>query len=333
MNLFQSFCFKLLILFIASSAIQAEERHIALLCHYLMRGERAFAYRIENACKNIQWKVDILYYPNFEPLKKPDYDFVINMVPEEYERPPCKNYLVLFQPKHFFFESNGFLKEKFRGYDGYLLTYQADHFGPNDFTCNQLPCMRWYPTVHRIEYQIVKPTHLFHITGAWGDRRTKPKFLELLKLLDKKDYTHFYGDPFFKDELLHYAGELPFNADSLYKAMSRDGITLILHSADHNAYGIPSGRIFEAAAASTVIICDKNTFVEEHFGNSVLYIDTKRSAEKIFDQIHAHMKWIKANKEAALALAKQAHTIYMEKFLLEQQLLQLGEFHDSLIRQ
>ncbi|MGE5196154.1 MAG: WD40 repeat domain-containing protein, partial [Anaerolineae bacterium] len=54
------------------------------------------------------------------------------------------------------------------------------------------------------------------------------------------------------------------------------------------------------------------------------------SGESIYHQIHQHMDWIQSNPTASLEKAKQAHEIYKEKFLLENQLLRLAEFHNHL---
>ena len=103
----------------------------------------------------------------------------------------------------------------------------------------------------------------------------------------------------------------------------------MLHSESHHKYKIPSGRIFEAVAASAVVITDRNPFVMEHFGDSLLYIDQTLSGDEMFNQIDAHVMWIQNHPEEALEMAKRAHQIFEEKFLLEQQLLQFDEFHRS----
>lgn len=191
--------------------------------------------------------------------------------------------------------------------------------------------MRWYPTVQKLEYQTTDPSHLFYICCTWGNRFQDEKFRRCLRLLDKEPYVRFYGSPLF--QVLYpqsYQGTIPYDDESLYEIAAQAGVTLVLHSSDHNAYGLPSGRIFEAAAASTVIICDQNAFVRENFGDSVLYINTDEDGESIFNQIQRHMDWIKDNRTEALEKAKKANAIYKEKFLLEDQLLRLEEFHDRL---
>lgn len=320
-----------LILVFYCISLNASERHIALLVKHDFSGENAFAHRIKSACKNIYWKADIIYILDSEKLKKRKYDFVINLSPGTYVHPKCKNYLAIFHPIHHYFTEEGFLTEDYRSYDGYLLSYSPISAPNKDFADKKrFPYLRWYPTVQWQKYQKVVPSKIFHICCPWGNRFTDAKFQELLRLLDKEPYVRFYGNPLFQPLYNSYKGEIPYDGTSLREISGKAGITLVLHSTEHNSYGVPSGRIFEAAAASTVIICDQNPFVQKNFGDSVLYIDTDRDASSMYNQIQSHMEWIKKNKGAALKMAKKAHKIYKDKFLLENQLLRLEKFHELL---
>lgn len=304
-------------------SLASSERHIALLVHSRFQGELSFAYRIQAACRNIQWKADLIYFQNSQDLHVKEYDFVINLAAGIYEHPKCKNYLAVFHPKHHFFNEPGELKNTFRSYDGYLLTYEPTSF--------PYPYMLWYPTVQRREYQTVTPLRLFYVCSTWGNRLQNETFQKLLNLLDQEEYTRVYGKKQFHELYpKSYSGEIPFDAESLLECMAQAGVALVLHSSDHNAYGLPSGRIFEAAAASCVIICDQNAFVKKHFGKSVLYINTSENGPSIFSQIQSHMKWIWTHNRNALKMARKAHDIYRNKFLLEDQLLRLESFHQQL---
>jgi len=324
-----------ILLFLAAcSMLHAFERRIGLLVRSDFRGELSHAYRIQAACKNIGWKADVIERKHSRKLKKSNYDFVINLAPIAYKHPKCKNYLAIFDPVHHYFDEGGKLSNHHSFYDGYLLTYAADSFegGKENFPHSSgSPCMRWYPTVQRREYRKTDPSSLFYICCTWGDRFQDEKFQQLMSLLDKEPYMRFFGSPAVQSLYPQsYQGMIPYDSESLYEVAAEAGVVLVLHSSTHNAYGLPSGRIFEAAASSAVIICDQNPFVREHFGDAVLYIDTDRDSLQIHGQIQSHMNWIRANKNEALEKARRAHAIYNERFLLEDQLLQLGEFHDRL---
>ena len=328
--------FKLFIFFLACvfSVLEGAERRIALLVAPRCKGEISFAYRIQAACTNIRWKADIFNVQESEGLKHHTYDFVISLIPGNYKHPRCKNYLAIFDPVNHYFNEQGFLRKEYRTFDGYLLTYVPGLSGGEKKSFakrHKYPYMSWYPCVQRREYRLVEPDYLFHTLCGWGNRLKEEKFQECLHLLDREPYMRMYGERRFEQVYPQsYRGSIPFDSESLYASAAEAGITLIFHSSDHNAHGIPSGRIFEAAASSTVIICDNNAFVQNCFGDAILYIDTDQDGPSIYRQIHAHMEWILANKQEALEKAKRAHAICVEKFALEDQLIRLGRFHDRL---
>lgn len=233
--------------------------------------------------------------------------------------PDCKNYLILFDNKYTI-NDNFELKKEYLNYDGYLCTIK--------FTSN--PSMIWYPTVQNTDYVEVKPNKLLHLINK---TLLNTKYSKVLKRLDRQGYCAYYGRGVNPSQFPNsYRGKIPYNGVSLLRALCESGIVLIIHRDTHNQMGIPSGKIFEAAAASCVIISDRNPFVLEHFGESVLYFDNEADIPTIFSQIDAHMQWIKENPEEALIKAKQAHTIFSEKFSLENQLLQLEKMHEHLLK-
>jgi hypothetical protein len=314
------------------SFLCGSERHIALIIKPAFKGEVSFAYRIQEACKNLGWLADVIDVKNPEKLKENKYDFVISMVPNLYEHPKCKNYLIIFDPEHHFFDRKGRLQKRYYSFDGYLLGFPPDLCARKEFDDPiQFPNIQWYPSAQRRDYQTVNPASLFHVCCSWGDRSENQNFRQLLSLLDKDPFTRLYGSADFKPLYPQsYQGPIPYDSHSLLEAAAVAGVSLILHSSTHNKYGLPSGRIFEMAAASTVIISDQNAFVRTHFGDSVLYINTDTDGASIHKQIQEHIDWIRANQTQALAMAKKAHEIYLEKFTLEDQLLRLEEFHNQL---
>lgn len=325
----------ILFLLIGCSVLSAAERSIGLLIKNEFIGETSSAYRIKSACNNIGWKADVINMNSPEELENNEYDFVISLVPGSYKRPKCKNYLAVFHPLQHYFKRSGRFRKRYRSFDGYLLTYSPDALSKKKHFKNscKFSYMPWCPTVQKVEYKKNDPKHLFHICSLWGNRFWNGNFKKCLSLLDKDPNTRFYGNPLFQEHYpKSYQGAIPFEGDSLYEVAAQAGIILIFHSSEHNTYGLPSGRIFEAAAASAVIISDQNSFVQENFGDSILYINTDEDGQSIYNQIQTHMEWIFANKTQALEKAKKAHAIYEEKFLLEDQLLRLEEFHEQVMK-
>lgn len=311
----------------------ANERHLAITSLYNWRGERALAHRIEEVCRKIGWKADIWEKDESEGMYGVDYDFVIHFIPKMDLHPTAKNYLAMFHPSHHFFDDDGVLLEEYRGYDGYLLTYLPSDEDPNFRNHNSPPFMQWYPTVQDVDYVKVKPDKLIYLCCGWGKRYRSNRYKKFLELLSAKSYTCIYGDPRFgKRYKKSYKGEIPYGGDAIYQTIQKAGVYLLLHSEDHLNHGLPSGRIFEAAASSAVIISDENAFVKKYFGSSVLYIDITKKSKEIYHQVNKHMKWIKSNKQEALKLAKRSHEIFSHTFLLEDQMLRLGDFHDQIIK-
>jgi phosphoglycerol transferase len=113
--------------------------------------------------------------------------------------------------------------------------------------------------------------------------------------------------------------------------MKKAGVALVLHSGSHLRSHTITSRIFEAAAASCVIICDEHKFVKDNFGDSVLYIDVTKSPEEIFKQIDTHMQWILANPEKAIELARRSHKIFVDNFTLEKEVDKIKKFYDRIV--
>jgi hypothetical protein len=265
----------------------------------------------------------------FRKLKTHPYDLIVNLTPEKIKFRMGKYYLAIFHPSHHFFEEDGSLKKPYQNYDGYLLTYSPNKDDPN-FANGSRPYLSWYPTVHFQPYQRVTPHHLFYLGCMWGDRFNDVNCRKLIHLIDQEPYTQIYGNLAFQALCPKcYSGPLPFDSESVIEKARQCGITLVLHSKEHLLHGLPSGRIFEAAASSSIILSDENSFVRQHFGDAVLYLNTAASPESIHRQIQEHMTWIEAHPEEALAKAQRAHEIYTRDFLLEDQLRRLALFHEK----
>ena len=165
---------------------------------------------------------------------------------------------------------------------------------------------------------------------VWGNRLADEKYKKLYDLLGKTNRVKFYGHQENKDIIQKgYLGTIPFDGVSIFGVLQKHGIVLVIHSDLHNKASIPSGRIFEAAAASAVIISDENPFVKEHFKDSVYYIDTTLTSDQISAQIMNHVNTILKKPKKALKKAKAAHQIYIDKFLMTRQLLQLESMHNK----
>lgn len=181
--------------------------------------------------------------------------------------------------------------------------------------------LSWYTTCPKTPYRPVKQFRLFYCGSNWSTTSFGRKYEKLFSRLDATGYLDIYGK---KNQWRHapksYRKFIKADGESIIQIMHETGVALVLHAPDHFEGRVPTARIFEAAAASNVIISDRHPFILENFKDSVLYIDTTKTSEEIFDQIDERMKWIQANPEKALKLAKRAHKIFAQNFTLESQL-------------
>lgn len=322
-----------LLLLISFATLQANIRMgIVSASHYC--GERELAWRMKIAGERLGWEVIVDEDEGQSIQNRSDLDFVVCLLPDNpYFNSHCPNYLTLFHP-HDFLNKERALNPMYEKYHGYLLTIHERESLAKPFLQKgrSFYFMPFYPTVHRVEYKRVDLHNLVTSIAAWGNRLTGPKFKQLYKLLSETGRCKFYGINANEDVIEQgYIGRVPFDGTTVIEILQQHGIVLVLHSEIHNRNKIPSSRIFEAAAASTVIICDQNEFVKEHFKDSAFYIDTRLSAEKVFEQIQGHLNTILMDPEKALVMAKKAHDIFIENFEMADQLHRLERLHNKVI--
>jgi hypothetical protein len=288
-------------------------------------GEKELAWRIKRTAEGLGWQV-FLDEHDMNRLKNHKHlDFVLSLFMSKNIKKNSFNYLILSTCN--FFEADVFRRIS-KGYDGFLLIDD-----PKKYELGQeFPYIIFYPTVEETPYLRVALNDLVTLLPAFGNRRDDPKFRNLYSLLDQSGFTSLYGMRFKDLSFLTrgYKGQIPFDGQSIIPIYQEHGIVLVLHSDDHLQQKIPSGRIFEAAAASAVIISDKNAFVEKHFGDSVFYVDTSLSEQEIFSQIQHHMDFIRLHPETALGMAEKAHEIFNEYFGLAKLLLNLKNMHEQI---
>lgn len=149
----------------------------------------------------------------------------------------------------------------------------------------------------------------------------KSRHQEVLKRLDGTGLLRIYGPRVFQgvkvwDGYRSYVREVPFDGVSMLDEISRAGIALVLSSAAHKESGLMSNRLFESVAAGALVICDENPFARRFFGDSLLYIDSRVSAEQILADVTRHLEWARRYPEQALGMIVRAQAIFRERFTL-----------------
>ncbi len=222
----------------------------------------------------------------------------------------------------------------FLNYDGFITMFNT--LGPIEHYFEQnhksFQSIKAYFSVQKTDFSSNPKNKLCYWGSSLKDTtRFSDRYLDLYSALDKQDYFILYGpertwgDKNFKS----YKGALPFENDALVSAIKNAGIALLLHGQDHLKSGTPTARIFEAAAASALMISDNHPFLREHFGDTVLYIDENADADDMFKQIDAHVKWALAHPDEAITKAKASHKIFVDKFALEHEVSKIINFYEE----
>jgi len=294
-------------------------------------GDREVAWRIKVAAERLGWEAHI-DESGGKNLRMKKLDFAICMLPNNTFTSNCPIYLMIFHPFQYL-DKNRLLLPFYEKYDGYLLTiHDRDIIRKTAWHKKKVfHFIPFYPTIYSTPYRELDFRDLVVMIPVWSNRLNDPKFKALYKLLSDSETAKFYGIQKNASMVAKgYMGSIPFDGVSVLEILQKHGIVLVFHSDIHNTEKIPSSRIFEAAAASNIIICDQNEFVQKHFGDSVFYIDTSLSENEIFDQIQQHLKTIKEAPEIAHEMAKKAHDIFIKNFTMENQLLKLEEMHKKI---
>jgi hypothetical protein len=303
-----------------------------------------WALRMGVAAESLGWEWSVAAsYPESQPYL-PQKDFL------KMFNPHCiiyintnDNYTYIHKRKNFlFFDTPHCVCQSFRHlrYDGILSATTMESldilkpffksFGRRFFAVPN------YPSICGTTFSPSQPKKLFYCGSNWDDRGNA-EYFNLWRKLSTAGYFEAYGqenrwrDPQTGKPIEGWKGTLPFGTNSVPDKARECGISLVAHGKDFRETGCITARLFEAIAGGTVIICDKHSFVEKHFGNSVLYIDTTQSADEIFNAIDRLMRWIRDHPLEAQELARRSHQIFLEHFTLEKIMRGVRDLYDSIM--
>ncbi|MQP66207.1 hypothetical protein GE253_12740 [Niveispirillum sp. SYP-B3756] len=172
-------------------------------------------------------------------------------------------------------------------------------------------------------------SRLFYVGSNWDGRR----YPHLLGRLAAAGVLALHGTA---DRWSHlpdaYQGPLPFDGSAVIAAAHHWGMGLCLHLPSHRDAAVPNMRVFELAAAGAVIIADRHPFIEEWFGDTVLYVDPTGGEAAMADHILDRVAWIKAHPVQARTMAGAAQDIFNRALCLEVLLEPLPDLLAALTR-
>lgn len=273
-------------------------------------------------------------------ISRKDVDFVIHL---HYDTPKCYDafsFVALWNPIKFYHEwgykrttrnllsHDDFLSCSSTAADAHIarIVRKLDSHLPPKFKL-------YHSTPGLIYPPAIGCGKLFYVGINWeAINGGKSRHQEVLKRLDNSGLLRIYGPKVFMGTEVwkgykSYVREIPFDGVSMMDEIAEAGISLVLSSSAHKESGLMSNRLFESIAAGALVICDENKFAQVHFGNSLLYIDSRAPVEELEAQITEHLNWARENPDAALAKIRSAQEKFVESFAL---LKNLSDIYNGL---
>jgi phosphoglycerol transferase len=163
---------------------------------------------------------------------------------------------------------------------------------------------------------------LAYVGTHWdGQRHAK-----LLRALSECVDLNLYGPPGAWEHMKeHYRGSLPFDGESVIRALNGHGAVLAVHKDAHAKEGTPSMRVFEACSAKCLVFTDPIPQLVDLFGTSLHYVDTSHSPRSVARSIASVMSKAKTNPTVFLEQIHLAADIFRTRASLEQMLTSLVE--------
>lgn len=321
-------------------------------------GEYSYAEYFKTAAERIGWKVEI-YWDTLrgreQEFLKFDPDFVIltriieaaHHVDSKIKVHRSKKYILNHVPVRYEIRDQGLNKFGTEPQNRLLNLINMSHgmliggereidvyrkiFEKINKPFNGVKCLPLTPST---DYAPAEPKRV-----AWGGMvydkfRSSNRYKNFITMLTAKVPMTIYG-PYSSFAYLKpgiYGGYVAPGMDNI-EAIRKNGIYLLTHYNLHIEAGVPSARLFEAAAANVITISDMHPFTMKHFGDSMLYFDHNASAEEMCKQVKEHVEWIKSNPEKAKEMANRAHKIFLEKFILEKDLARFARMHEYVLEQ
>lgn len=284
--------------------------------------EHELAQRMAMAIAAKGWEAVVLHRPDQVDRWSPDA--VLCLHPQETAKLTAHPWLACYwNPPGILRNAKATLRERGEwcelSYDGYLVSgeqLKAHITGRLAAAGASAPMMPFHtssPGSARLP--TLRPdSRLFYVGSNWDGKR----FPLLLNRLAVAGVLALHGTRDRWEHLLAaYCGPVPFDGHSVIEAAHRYGLGLCLHLPQHREAGVPNMRIFELCAAGALTIADRHPFIEQWFGDSVLYVDAASGEEALAEQVLSQVAWARANPVTGRAMAAAAQDIFNRHLCLE----------------
>jgi glycosyltransferase involved in cell wall biosynthesis len=310
--------------------------------------ERELLKRIEYSCmlSNIEFItisnnsiINLSYHPLFNKnINDIDTKYIDAIISLHWESPKNTKHFtlsVLWHPLEHYHKDFNRITEVLKS-DGFLLSGSPDIDNYFKSITNKPFFTELYTTLSFPIYglNIKDDMRCFYVGINWDlITNSKGRYTDLLKLLDNENLVNIYGPKILHNinvwsEYKNYIDEIKFNGTAVITEIKKCGLCLVLNSNEHCNSGIVSMRIFEALSAGVPIIANKNKFLENTFSDNIFYIDTNNETEAFYN-IKNIITYILDNKDIVYNKLKKCRDIFINKFLLHNQLIDLKYKIDS----
>lgn len=259
-------------------------------------------------------------------------DLVLSMSRTQPKLTDTPTYGLVFDPLDIVLERREYLYNLL-SFDGALTIFDTLKDALTDLAASagrDLPIGYFYPTttVARWDDALDLSSARLAYFGINWDRRRETLF----RTLADRPWMEIYGpEPgwrFLGGRA--YQGSVPFDGRSVLERYRAAGAGLCIFSESHVSDNLVSSRLFEICAAGAVVITARVPWIEEQFGDAVLYFDQHAPDAAMAGAIDRHMAWIRAQPDAARALAGRSHAIFAERFSLERLFPRLLDLHAAV---
>jgi len=168
----------------------------------------------------------------------------------------------------------------------------------------------------------------------FGSSTEDDKHGRLFQILSQKPYFQIYGsvEKWTHVDPSAVKGQVLSNGNSVLEAYREAGVGLCINKKEIRGGQQATNHIFEIVASGAIAICGREPWIEEHFGDSVLYVDMANDLACLLQEIDTHMAWVSAHPNQAKKIAQKAHEIFVEKFTMEKMLETLFGFHEEVLK-
>jgi len=258
--------------------------------------------------------------------------------------PPGYNLIYLNVPDVLLYNLEGKFLKKYQhleNYDGYIDLYSFSN-GDNkllkevlhNYDKDNVPIFTAYLAQDEQKFIAPESYNNMVITGSmWGCNRGSYRFQDALQKLAQDKLFIAYGQAYAFDYLGEaYKGNVDRYGpatEMLITLQRKEGIALVIHSLEHLLQGLPTSRFAEAIMSGSVMVVDNNSFIRKFFGDNVLYFDSFKGRDEIYEQLKSHIIWIRSHQKEASIMTKNAYDIFVKNLTLEIQLQKLMEQVDA----